>query len=93
MPQRLIVNTSPLIFRWRVSGLAWLAERCNELVLIPEAVVSEIRAGHDGAPIVESLKEEDRLQVAKNAPVPPVIAAWDLGPGTRGDECVVSMLG
>jgi predicted nucleic acid-binding protein len=81
MPDRLIVNASPLIFLWRVDGLGWLTALSRNKVLVPEAVVSEVLSGPDGDAIMDMVKRNDQFTVADDAMPPAFISAWDLGAG------------
>ena len=81
MPDKLIVNASPLIFLHRVNGWSWLCEFSTTDVLVPDAVVREIRAGWDGPEITGAFKSQRRLVLAEDIAIPPIVAAWDLGAG------------
>ncbi len=81
MPDRLIVNASPLIFLWRVDGLGWLTALSRNKVLLPKAVVSEVLSGPDGDTIMYTVKRNDQFTVADDAMPPAFISAWDLGAG------------
>lgn len=81
MPDKLIVNASPLIFLHRVSGWPWLCQFSATDVLVSAAVFQEVRAGWDGPEIAEAFAEETRLVLAEDIAVPPLVAAWDLGAG------------
>jgi hypothetical protein len=48
VPDRLIVDTSPLIFLARAGGLPWLYGACTGTVDIPRGVLAEVAAGADG---------------------------------------------
>jgi hypothetical protein len=45
MPDRMIVNASPLIFHSRVGGLTWLCDLSAERLMVPRAVIGEVAAG------------------------------------------------
>jgi hypothetical protein len=61
MPDRAVINASPLIFLSPIDGLSWLVSMFTAGVSIPAAVANEVAAGHDG----------DKTFVAQ----PPIIAA------------------
>ena len=44
MPDRMIVNASPLIFLSRVGGLAWLCNLCTGRVEVVRAAIAESAA-------------------------------------------------
>lgn len=81
MPDRMIVNASPLIFLSRVGGLEWLCNLCSGRVEVVRAVIAEVAAGHDGQTIIDAIEAEQRVCVLDDIAVPPVIGAWDLGLG------------
>lgn len=79
MPNRMIVNASPLIFLSRVGGLACLCMLCTGRVEVPRAVIAEVAAGQDGQSILDAVESEARFRVVDDSAVPAVVAAWDLG--------------
>lgn len=81
MPDKLIVNASPLIFLHRGNGWSWLCEFSASEVLVSDAVMREIRAGWDGAEIDDAVERESRLVSVDDVAIPPLVAAWDLGTG------------
>jgi len=81
VPDRMIVNASPLIFLTRIGGLEWLCELCTRPLEVPRGVIGEVSAGHDGASIVDVVAAAGRIRQVENIAVPAVIAAWDLGLG------------
>lgn len=50
-------------------------------ILIPQAVWEEVEAGRAGRQITGLLRRERRIRTRPHVPVPPVLAAWDLGAG------------
>jgi predicted nucleic acid-binding protein len=78
---RLVVNASPLIFLSRVDGLDWVARLSAQAARIPHAVVAEVEAGLGGKAIIDTIRGDRRFEIVPDAPVPPLVAAWDLGAG------------
>jgi predicted nucleic acid-binding protein len=78
---RLVVNASPLIFLSRAQALDWIARLSGRSVCIPQAVVAEVAAGPGGDEIINILRQDVRFEIWPDAPVTPLVAAWDLGPG------------
>ena len=74
-----MVNASPLIFLAR-GGLIELLGRAAPEVVVPLAVAEEVRQRGVSDPTVRALAENPWLVVSDIA-VPPLIQAWDLGPG------------
>jgi len=81
VPDRMIVNASPLIFLSRVGGLTWLCDLCSGWVEVPRGVIAEVAAGQDGQRIIDAVEADDRVRLVDDIPVPAVVAAWDLGLG------------
>jgi len=81
VPDRMIVNASPLIFLSRVGGLTWLCDLCTGRVEVPRGVIAEVAVGQDGQGIIDALEADDRVRLVDDIPVPAVVAAWDLGLG------------
>lgn len=77
---RWVTNASPLIFLGAVDGIEWLVREAAQII-VPNAVIDELAAGAGGADVINRLRKIDRIQFAADVPVPPVIAAWDLGSG------------
>ena len=75
-----IVNASPLIFLSK-SGHLDLLQLAGEQVLVPEPVALEIRRRGPEDVTARALDETPWLRVAPAPTIPPVIQAWDLGPG------------
>jgi predicted nucleic acid-binding protein len=81
MFDRLVVNASPLIFLSRVGGIDWITRLSPQTIIVPRAVINEIGAGVDGPEIVGILTRNSRFEIVPDAPLTPIIAAWDLGTG------------
>lgn len=81
MPDRFIVNASPLILLAGVGGIDWVARLSPTPIIIPRAVIDEIEAGPGGADLVRSLGDDLRFLIRNNVPVPPMVEAWSLGAG------------
>ncbi len=78
--RRFVVNASPLIYLPQADCLHLLRELAGEVV-VPEAVVEEVRAGSYRqleSPRIESV---EWLKIEPDLAVPPEIAGWDLGAG------------
>lgn len=75
-----VVNASPLIFLAK-GGYLELLQLAGEQVLVPEPVAEEIRRRSPGDVTAQALDETPWLLVRAVPSIPPVIQAWDLGPG------------
>jgi predicted nucleic acid-binding protein len=78
MPERWVVNASPLIVLAKIQQQALLAQLADSLV-VPQAVVYEIDAGPPNDP-ARLFLSTGPLPVVTIAPDPAVLA-WDLGAG------------
>jgi predicted nucleic acid-binding protein len=79
MPERWVVNASPLIVLGKVSQLDLLTKLSQQIV-VPAAVVSEIIAGPEGD--AARLAVQAKMFLKVNTPnILPELAAWDLGAG------------
>ncbi len=76
-----IINASPLIFLYKINGLEWVCRLADSQILVPEAVLQEIAAGDGGDEMMARIKNDPGFSVVANVPIPPVVAAWDLGAG------------
>lgn len=76
-----IINASPLIFLYKISGLEWVCRLAECQIVVPQAVIQEIAAGNSGFEIIARIKDDPCFSVVANIPIPPVVAAWDLGAG------------
>lgn len=81
MFDRFVVNASPLIFLSSVDGLEWMARLSGHAVRIPRSVVAEVETGLGGKEIIDTIRGDRRFEIAPDGLVPPLVAAWDLGPG------------
>jgi predicted nucleic acid-binding protein len=79
LAHRAAVNASPLILLAR-GGLIRLLNLAAPEVVVPLAVAEEVRRRGASDPTVRALAENPWLVVSEIA-VPPLIQAWDLGPG------------
>jgi predicted nucleic acid-binding protein len=79
LAHRAAVNASPLILLAR-GGLIQLLHLAAPEVVVPLAVAEEVRRRGASDPTVRALAENPWLVVSEIA-VPPLIQAWDLGPG------------
>ena len=81
MPDRFVVNASPLILLAGVGGIHWIGRLSQDPIIIPQAVVDEINAGPGGADLVSFLGDDPRFEIRNNIPVSSMIEAWSLGAG------------
>ena len=80
MPDQAVVNASPLIFLAK-AGMIHFLQQAAPQILIPTAVTNEIsRRGRDDI-TVRTLANASWLMTVEAPPIPPLIQAWDLGPG------------
>jgi predicted nucleic acid-binding protein len=79
LADRAAVNASPLILLAR-GGLIQLLKLAGPEVVVPLPVAEEVRRRGASDPTVRALAENPWLAVSEIA-VPPLIQAWDLGPG------------
>jgi predicted nucleic acid-binding protein len=79
LADRAAVDASPLILLAR-GGLVHLLQLTSTEVVVPLPVAEEIRRRGPGDPTRRAL-EENRWLVVTEVLVPPLIQAWDLGPG------------
>ncbi|HEX6987814.1 MAG TPA: DUF3368 domain-containing protein [Planctomycetaceae bacterium] len=80
MTEPAAVNASPLIFLAR-AGLLDLLRLTGLTVVVPQPVADEVRRGGPADPAAAALDATPWLRVEPAGPVPPLVAAWDLGPG------------
>ena len=86
-PVRRIVNASPLILLAKVGQLDLLRAGVSE-ILVPDAVVLEVRARGPTAPEVQQIQGTAWLKVVPTSPTPPKVSAWGLG---RGESAVLTV--
>jgi predicted nucleic acid-binding protein len=79
MPEA-ITNTSPLLYLHRIGTLNWLRQLFSA-ILVPSAVVRELREGRERGYDVPDPADHTWLQIAVPAAVPSEWLAMDLGPG------------
>ncbi len=80
MPDRAVVNTSPLIFLAK-AGMIHFLQQAAPQILIPTAVATEIGRRGRGDITVQALASASWLTTVEAPPIPPLIQAWDLGSG------------
>lgn len=78
MPERPVVNASPLVTLARI-GMLDLLRLLGDRVVVPAQVADEIRTHSDEA--ARGLDEEAWLEEVSPVPMSDRIAAWDLGSG------------
>jgi predicted nucleic acid-binding protein len=86
MPEKWVVNASPLISLARLNQTSLLFELCDEMV-IPSGVAGEINQGTDDDPAKLWFHKSGMDRVKDVGMISPVIAAWDLG---RGESEVIN---
>ena len=80
MSEAWVINASPLILFARIGRLD-LIERLAPTVLIPKAVLEEVRAGQEKDSTATIALEWARTHDVDDIAVPSKIEHWDLGPG------------
>lgn len=91
MPDRWVVNASPLIILAQAGHLALLTALASE-ILLPEAVVTEVLDGPDADPARQAIESGWGTRVAV-ASVPVPVLAWGLGAGETAVLAVALALG
>ena len=80
MPDIVISNTSPIFYLHRLGRLE-LLHRLYSRILVPEAVIEELKAGRDQGEDVPDIANHDWIEV-RSVHVPEVVSLiMDLGPG------------
>ncbi len=80
MPDRVISNTSPIFYLHRLGQLE-LLHRLYGRILVPEAVVEELKAGEDQGEDVPDIADYGWIEV-RSVHIPEVVSLiMDLGPG------------
>ena len=80
MSRRFVVNASPLILLARTRQLR-LLDNLAEEVLVPGAVMDELRAGGPHDETAVQVASTEWVRCIDDLPLPPEIWAWDLGIG------------
>jgi predicted nucleic acid-binding protein len=80
MPEKWVVNASPLIVLARINHF-FLLQRLAKEIVVPAGVAKEIAQGPGDDPAREWLQAEGQTLVREMEVVPPVIIAWNLGLG------------
>jgi len=75
-----VVNASPLVFLTRV-GLLQILRLAGEPVVVPRAVVDEIKQYGPADRTAAALRAAGWLKEVDPIPIPPAIETWDLGSG------------
>lgn len=75
-----VVDTSPLIFLSKGDHVD-LLRTVGDSVVVPSTVANEIRRRGPDDVTARMLRETEWVQTVEAPDVPPVIQAWDLGPG------------
>lgn len=86
MPDRAIVNASPLIFLAN-AGFLDLLKSAAEEILLPKVVADEIRKGEATELAVRAVESTEWLRTVETPEVAPIIQTWDLG---AGESAVIS---
>jgi predicted nucleic acid-binding protein len=79
-PRRWVVNASPLILLGKTQHLDLLAALAG-VVVVPQAVASEVGAKPDGAAILAELTGNPAYRISASEPAPTELLAWNLGAG------------
>jgi predicted nucleic acid-binding protein len=80
MSDQAVVNTSPVIFLAKAGMIHFLQQAASQ-ILIPTAVATEIGRRGRADITVQTLSSVPWLMTVEALPIPPLIQAWDLGPG------------
>ncbi len=80
MAETRVVDTSPLIYLARAELLDLLWEGAGA-VLLPAEVAGEITAGPTADAAKLALSASSQFLLLQPEPIPPAVAAWDLGKG------------
>lgn len=86
MTDRRVVNASPLIALAKAGHLYVLWDQGIE-VLVPQAVVEEVRAGPPADPARQALESGGVWSVIPEEPLPMRVVEWSLG---RGESAVIA---
>ena len=77
MPDKFVVNASPVILLAGVGGIDWIGRISPSPIIIPRAVVDEINAGPGGASLVGSLGDDSQFEIRNNIPVSPMVEGME----------------
>lgn len=77
---KVISNTSPLLYLYRIGGIEWLPKLFDE-VLTPEAVRKELIAGQSKGYDVPDITKYDWIRIVNPKSMPSEWLALDLGAG------------
>lgn len=77
---KIISNTSPLLYLYRIGGIDWLPRLFDE-VWTPDAVKTELLAGHNKGYAVPNPADFKWLQIVNPKSMPSEWLALDLGAG------------
>ena len=80
MPERAVVNASPVIFLAK-AGMIHSLQQAAPHILVPAAVAQEISRRGRGDITARTLAGTSWLATVEVPAIPPLIQAWDLGPG------------
>ena len=80
MPDRAVVNASPLILRAKAGRLDLLRALRRDLI-VPDAVIEELKAKGSDDPVVQSVTNAPWLRVVSVPSTQQSVAAWRLGAG------------
>lgn len=80
MPDPAVVNASPLIFLAK-AGMIHFLQQAAPHILAPVAVAHEIRRRGRDDITARTLASVSWLTIVETPAIPPLIQAWDLGPG------------
>ena len=86
MPEKWVVDASPIISLAKLNKTSLMMELCEELI-IPSAVAEEINRGTGNDPAKLWLQKFGNAYVKDIGPIEPIISAWDLG---RGETEVIN---
>lgn len=86
MVEAAVCNASPLIYLCRAEHLP-LLKVAGEQIVVPSAVMDELRAKGADDPVVRAVEAEGWLRLAASPEIPRQIDAWDLG---RGEAAVLA---
>lgn len=81
MPDRLVVNESPLIFLGNAARLDLLRMTGRIRVLVPDRVAAEIECADPSDPARSAFQRAEWIERCESPTVPPSVADWDLGAG------------